>query len=174
MRQNLWIKRVHPRLLLTWPLFFRRQQTGVWARPQRHPPTRRPSSPAHVPRPQPRPARPRGPPRRPAFRRPTQPPSRPPVGPPPLTPGHPPPPPIQVPQHLRTLSRSQDQAVAVPLTQHQRTHVSSPHESRHGQHVLSHQRALKLWLRAQIMTVAAGDCGRGGPPFCWINPDVFI
>lgn len=124
-------------------LFLHRgQQAGVRARPQRHAHTRRPGSPAHVPRPQPRPACPGRPARRPPHQRPTQPSSRAAAGPPPSAAGHAAPPPVQVPHHLRTLPGGQDPAVALPVTRHQRTHVPPPHEPGHGEHVLSHQRPL--------------------------------
>lgn len=114
-------------------LFLHRgQQAGVRAGPQRHTHTCRPGSPTDVPGPQPCPARPGRPPRRPAHQWPTQPSSWPPPRPTHSAPGHPAPPPLQVPHHLWTLPGSQDQAVALPFTWYQRTHVPPPHEPSHS------------------------------------------
>lgn len=128
-------------LTLLLPNLCRRFQTGIWRRSKRNPNSRRSGPPADVSCPQPGSAGPRRTSRRPANQRPTEPSPRPPAWSSPPAPGHPAPPSLQIPNCLWTLLGSQDQAFALPFTQHQRTHVPSPHESRH-KHVLSNQRPL--------------------------------
>lgn len=123
---------VLPSWLPSCLFLFRGQSARIRTRPQQHAHTRRPSSPADVPGAQSRPARPRRPPRGPTHQRPAQPSSRPSSRTSPPAPGHPAPPPLQVPHHLWTLPGNKDQAVTLPYTWDQRTHIPPPHEPGHG------------------------------------------